>query len=218
MLKINPNLTLYTKIQIIFSAAKKALRGFFRGLFLKKRRGLFFVGKSVKILNSQYIEIGRNVKFEDQCEVQGLSSNGVYMGNNVTIGRNVMIRPSSYYGVGHIGYGLKIGNNSSIGPNGFIGAAGKVVIGDDVMVGPGVMIIAENHNFSKLNQSIKSQGVQQKGIVIKDNVWIGANVTILDGVIIPSGTVIGANTIITKTIDYENSIIYDKRNKVLNNR
>ncbi|WP_310649133.1 DapH/DapD/GlmU-related protein [Leuconostoc lactis] len=33
-----------------------------------------------------------------------------------------------------------------------------------------------------------------------DNVWIGANVTILDGVHVSSGVVIGANTLVTKSI------------------
>lgn len=33
-------------------------------------------------------------------EVQGLSESEVTMGNSVTIGRNVKIRPSSYYGIG----------------------------------------------------------------------------------------------------------------------
>ncbi|WP_353885797.1 hypothetical protein [uncultured Leuconostoc sp.] len=81
------------------------------------------------------------------------------MGNNVTIGRNVQIRPSSYYGVGHIGNGVEIGDNSSIGPNGFIGCAGKVKIGNKVMIGPNVTMIAENPVFNEHGVSIKDQGV-----------------------------------------------------------
>lgn len=178
---------------------------------------IIFLGRHVKIMNRQHLHIEAKVKFEDYCEIQGLSTNGLYFGKDVTVGRNVQIRPSSYYGVGHIGYGLSIGENSSIGPGGFIGCAGKVQINKNVMIGPNVTIIAENHHFHSTNKSIKDQGVYQKGIVIHDDVWIGANVTILDGVTIYSGAVIGAGTIVTKDVP-ANTILVDKLSPILRSR
>ena len=103
---------------------------------------------------------------------------GLIFGNNVTIGRYTEIRPSSYYGVGNLGKGLEIGDNSSIGPFGFIGCSGKIEIGKNVMIGPRVSLFAENHNFSDKNRSIKHQGVNNKGIVIEDNCWIGSGAII----------------------------------------
>ena len=41
----------------------------------------------------------------------------------------------------------------------------------------------------------------KKGIVIEDDVWIGAGVKILDGVIIRKGCVIGANTVVNKSTE-----------------
>jgi acetyltransferase-like isoleucine patch superfamily enzyme len=58
------------------------------------------------------------------------------------------------------------------------------------LIGPNVTIIAEKHHFWSLNKSIREQGAYQKGIFIYDDVWIGTNVTILEGVTIASGTVI----------------------------
>lgn len=198
--KVNGTISKLEKIQIYLDTLPKVLRGEIRGLFFRQKNGLLFIGKNVKIMNSQNIKVGKNVKFESFSEIQGLASEVVKFGNNVTIGRNVQIRPSSYYGVGHIGNGVEIGDNSSIGPNGFIGCAGKVKIGNKVMIGPNVTMIAENHVFNEHGVSIKDQGVVQKGIQIDDNVWIGANVTILDGVHVSSGVVIGANTLVTKSI------------------
>lgn len=63
-----------------------------------------------------------------------------------------------------------------------------------------VVFFAENHVFSDTESTIKSQGVQQKGIIIEDDCWIGSNVTILDGVTIGRGSVIGAETLVTKDI------------------
>lgn len=216
-MKVNRSLSFLFKIQIILSAGIKVLRGIIKSAFFKKSKGLLFIGKHVQILNIHNIEVGRNVKFEDFAEIQGLASEAVCFDDNVTIGRNVQIRPSSYYGVGHIGAGLTIGKHSSIGPNGFIGCAGKISIGSNVMIGPNVTIIAENHNFNNKESSIKSQGVKQQGVSIEDDVWIGANVIILDGVSIKSGTVIGAGCIVTKNIS-SNQLVIDKRDKIIKAR
>lgn len=210
--RISNNVSLLYKIQVYLDTLPKVIRGAVRGAFFKRHSGFVFIGNNVKLMNSQNIEVGRNVKFEAYSEIQGLAIDYLIFGNNVTIGRNVQIRPSSYYGVGHIGDGLEIGENSSIGPNGFIGCAGKISIGSQVMIGPNVTIIAENHNFQSQTVSIKEQGVMQKGITIDDDVWIGANVTILDGVHIESGVVIGANTLVTKSIS-KNKVIFNHHSR-----
>lgn len=216
MKKMIKDLTVSDKCSILFVTFFKILRGFFIKIFLKKSRGLLFVGKNVNITHKKYISVGKNVKFEEFSEIQGLSKKGLVFGNNVTIGRFSMIRPSSYYGI-DIGAGLKIGDNSSIGPMAYVGCAGYVEIGDNVMIGPKVSILPENHNFSEKEVNIKEQGVNQKGIRIEDNVWIGCNVTILDGVTIGKGAIIGAGCLISKSIPPYSKVI-DKRNKIIENR
>jgi acetyltransferase-like isoleucine patch superfamily enzyme len=206
---ISKSLPIRSKIQVYISALIKLIRGAGLTLSIRHAKLFIFVGRHVRVMNRQYLHIQRKVKFEDYCEIQGLSQEGLYFGESSTIGRGVQIRPSSYYGVGHIGYGFSIGKNSSIGPGGFIGCAGNVKIGDNVMIGPNVTIIAENHNFSDENETIKEQGVYQRGIEIKNNVWIGTNVTILDGVTVESGAVIGAGAILTKDVP-ANSVYIDK--------
>lgn len=204
-----------TKQDKLFIYAKtliKIYRGLYKGITLKKVKFPLFIGRNTSISHKQNIFCGKNVKFEDYSEIQGLSRNGLHFGNNVTIRRYTSIRPSSYYGVGQIGYGLQIGDNSSIGPFGFVGCSGKILIGKNVMIGPRVSLFAENHNFSDISTSIKSQGVNNKGIIIEDNCWIGSGVIILDGVTIGHGSVIGAGTLIAKDVP-ANTIVYDKRIK-----
>ncbi len=99
----------------------------------------------------------------------------------------------------------------------YIGCSGKITIGKNVMFGPKCSLFAENHVFSDTECSIKSQGVQQKGITVEDDCWIGSNVTILDGVTIGKGSVIGAGTLVTKDIP-AGSIVVDKREKSIRNR
>ena len=204
------------KMIILWNAGLKFLRGMWYRCFCKSVKGLFFVGKMVKISHGKNIICGKNVKFEDYAEIHGLCSEGLVFGDNVTISRGVMIRPSSYYG-GDLGKGLEMGNNSSIGPHGYVGCSGKIKIGNNVMFGPKCSLFAENHVFSDTEKTIKSQGVAQSGITIEDDCWIGSNVVILDGVTIGKGSVIGAGALISKSIP-AGSIVVDKRNKFIKDR
>lgn len=204
------------KINILFRTGIKAARGCFRRLFLKESHGMLLVGKGVQISHGKHIRCGKNVKFEDYSEIHGLCSEGLNFGDYVTISRGVMIRPSSYYG-GDYGIGLTMGEHSSIGPYGYVGCSGRITIGKNVMFGPKCSLFAENHVFSDTQASIKSQGVQQKGITVEDDCWIGSNVTILDGVTIGKGSVIGAGTLVTKDVP-AGSVVKDKRNKNIYSR
>lgn len=208
---MNTEIRSLDRLIIYMRTTVKFFRGGVKRLFLKQAKGLFLVGKHVKISHGRHIICGKNVKFEDYAEIQGLCKDGLIFGDYVTISRGVMIRPSSYYG-GDLGAGLIMGEHSSIGPYGYIGCSGKIIIGKNVMFGPKCSLFAENHNFSDTETSIKSQGVNQKGITVEDDCWIGSNVTILDGVKIGRGSVIGAGTLVTKDVP-AGSVVIDKREK-----
>lgn len=208
---MNVEIGISDRLNIYMRTAVKILRGGIKRLFLKHAKGLFLVGRHVKITHGKHISCGKNVKFEDYAEIQGLCKDGLVFGDYVTIGRGVMIRPSSYYG-GDLGAGLIMGKHSSIGPYGYVGCSGKIIIGNNVMFGPKCSLFAENHNFADTETSIKSQGVNQKGITVRDDCWIGSNVIILDGVTIGRGSVIGAGTIVTKDVP-AGSVVVDKREK-----
>lgn len=213
---MNENIGVKDRFLIFFRTGIKCVRGIFKRLFLKEAHGILLVGKGVQISHGKHIRCGKNVKFEDYSEINGLCSEGLNFGDYVTISRGVMIRPSSYYG-GDYGIGLSMGEHSSIGPYGYIGCSGRITIGKNVMFGPKCSLFAENHVFSDTQSSIKSQGVQQKGITIEDDCWIGSNVTILDGVTIGKGSVIGAGTLVTKDVS-AGSVVIDKRNKATRDR
>ena len=172
---------------------------FLRGLCLKpwlaSSQGHFFVARGARILNAWHLSVGRDVKIEEGAEVQCLARRGVTLGDRVTIGRGTCIRPSSYYGH-EMGEGLAVGEGTAIGAFSWIGASGFVEIGRDVLFGPRVVILPENHVFSDTTRTIKSQGVVREGVVIEDDCWIGANVTILAGVKIGRGSVVAAGAVV----------------------
>lgn len=210
-MQFNEDIKRRDKFSIFFRTGIKFIRGLWIRLFIRQVHGLFLIGKHVQISHANNIICGKNVKFEDYVEIQGLALEPIVIGDYVTLSRGVMIRPSSYYG-GDLGKGLEIGNNSSIGPYGYVGCSGKIKIGNNVMFGPRCSLFAENHNFSEKNEIIKNQGVNQKGIIVEDDCWIGSNVIILDGVTIGKGSVIGAGALISKDVP-PGSIVYDIRTK-----
>nr|WP_321258815.1 DapH/DapD/GlmU-related protein [uncultured Pseudodesulfovibrio sp.] len=71
----------------------------------------------------------------------------------------------------------------------------KVLIGSKVRLAPHVKIHGSGHE-------LESGNMHHAGgdIVIKDNVWIGANAIVLAGVTIGEGSVIAAGSVVTKDI------------------
>lgn len=198
--KFDEELTNREIIQIGFQMVPWFIRGIYRSFFFKRRTGLTFIGKNVRIRFPQHVSVGKNFLVEDFVEIMGLSHKGIVCGDNVTIGAYATIKPSSYYGKGR-GAGLIIGDNSNIGRYAYIGCSGLITIGKNVMMGPRVGIFAENHIFDRTDISIKAQGVERKEVVIGDNCWIASNVTITAGVRIGQGSVIAGGSVVTQDVE-----------------
>ena len=94
------------------------------------------------------------------------------------------------------GIGLKIGNNSAVGRFTEFGAAGGIKIGNDVIMGSYISFHSQNHNFHSKDVLIREQGVTSKGIELKNNIWVGAKVTFLDGSIVGNNCVVAAGSLV----------------------
>jgi acetyltransferase-like isoleucine patch superfamily enzyme len=77
---------------------------------------------------------------------------------------------------------------------------GPVSIGHHVMVAPNVMIAGGNHGTKLNGVPMTLQPCEARGILIGDDVWIGANAVIVDGVEIGSGAVVAAGAVVTKNV------------------
>lgn len=92
---------------------------------------------------------------------------------------------------------IKIGKNVYI--NAFCHMQGDITIGNDVMIGPQCILWSRDHQCKK-NTLIRKQEYINDKIILKDDVWLGAHVTVLKGVTIHQGAVIGAGSVVTKDI------------------
>ena len=93
---------------------------------------------------------------------------------------------------------ISIGHHSRVGLNNTI--IGPVSIGDQVNIAQNVVLSGLNHNYELPDQPIISQGVKTAPIVIENDVWIGANSTILAGIQIGSHSVIAAGSVVTRSV------------------
>ncbi len=95
---------------------------------------------------------------------------------------------------------LIIGCNSGIGDFGIIRCSNCVRIGENVLIGPRVFISDSDHTFHDRQTCIYLQPLCHGPVTIEDDVFIGANVTVLKNVHIGRGAVIGAGSVIVKNV------------------
>jgi len=141
-------------------------------------------GRRVKL--SGEMQLGFDITIKDNSNIRGKN---VCIEDNVFIHENVQIRGKESLSVGK---GTTINRNTCI--------LDKVRIGKYCSIAPNVVIVGSNHNFNDPDLLIKKQGLTIKGITIEDDVWIGANATILDGIIIGKGSIIAAGAVVNKSI------------------
>lgn len=101
---------------------------------------------------------------------------------------------------------VSIGHHTYIGSKCvFQSSHGLIKIGNHVMFGPGVHIHGGDHIYNQIGvymNEVKKESGQDKEVIIKDDVWVGANAIILGGktgITIGEGCVIGAGSIVTKS-------------------
>ncbi len=96
------------------------------------------------------------------------------------------------------GSNITVGKNFYTNYNCVILDAAPVCFGDNVFIAPNCVCSTAGH---PIDGEQRAQGLEiAKPIQVGNNVWIGANVSILPGVSIGNNVVIGAGSVVTKNI------------------
>jgi virginiamycin A acetyltransferase len=103
--------------------------------------------------------------------------------------------------VGGVG-DIVIGDDCYINPHCVLYSGNGIRIGNDVLIAPGTIIAPTNHALSRRDAPIRLQGFMPSrgGVVVEDDVWIGANSVLIDGVHIGQGAVIAAGSVVTDSV------------------
>jgi len=91
-----------------------------------------------------------------------------------------------------------IGERSYLNSGCVLYSGNGITIGNDVLIAANCTLAAVNHAFQDRNQLIREQGFgpSRGGLVIEDDVWIGANCVLLDGAVLRRGCVVGAGSLV----------------------
>ena len=147
------------------------------------------IGKNVTI--EPYVVFGSKVKIGNNVTIKSFSHlENCKIENKVNIGPYARIRPGVI-----LKEGSKVGNfveikKSTLGKNSkvnHLAYIGDSMIGNSVNVGAGTI-------------TCNYDGVKKNKTIIKDNVFIGSNSSLVAPIIIEEGSVVGAGSVITKKV------------------
>lgn len=192
--KLGLNLNLASFLKKTFKTKVTALADLLALVSNSPRTATISFGASVVGRN---INVGENTLIEEGVlfAVQAPSSQNEFIkvGDHCEIRRGAQIR--SWMGW------ISIGNECSINPNTVLLGTGGIKIGNCVRIAGNCLIVASEHVFDDVSQPICRQGYTAKGIIIEDDVWIGAGVCILDGITIGRGSIIGAGAVVRNSVE-----------------
>ena len=155
------------------------------------------IERGVRLRFASLIRLGHGVYLDENVYLHACP-NGIEIGAGTLVMHGAVLHVYNFRHIPHSG--IKIGRHSLIGEYTVIRGQGGVSIGDRVYTSPFTQIIAVNHVFDDPTRSFVEQGITAQGIVIEDDVWLGAGAIITDGVRIGRGAVVAAGAVVTTDV------------------
>jgi acetyltransferase-like isoleucine patch superfamily enzyme len=172
------------------------VRGVFYRLILRMD-GLAAIESRVRLRFADYVKLGHGVYLDEGVYLHACPQ-GIEIGPRTIVMHGAILHVYNFRDMPHSG--IKIGSDSLIGEYSVIRGQGGVQIGDRVYTSPFTQIIAVNHVFDDPNRPFVEQGITAEGIIIEDDVWLGAGAIITDGVRVGKGAVVAAGAVVTKDV------------------
>jgi maltose O-acetyltransferase len=100
---------------------------------------------------------------------------------------------------------ITVGDNVNLGLKPILMAElSEIHIGNHVMFGPEVVVVGGGHNTKVVGRFMtdvhEKTGNEDLGVIVEDDVWVGARAIILRGVCVGRGSIIGAGSVVTKSV------------------
>ena len=188
--------TLYLMFGWVPTIIGIGLRGLFYRLILRME-GAAAIEKGVRLRFADMIRLGHGVYLDEGVYLHACPK-GIELGSGTIVMHGAVLHVYNFRNMAQSG--IKIGKDSLIGEYSVIRGQGGVQIGDRVYTSPFTQIIAVNHVFDDPHRPFVDQGITSEGIVIEDDVWLGAGAIITDGVRVGQGAVVAAGAVVTKDV------------------
>lgn len=165
--------------------------------FILKMDGFAAIENNVRLRFANHIKLGHG-SYLDHGTYLHACPNGIEIGRGTIVMHGAILHVYNFRGMPRSG--IKIGNDSLVGEYSIIRGQGGVTIGDRVYTSPYTQIIAVNHVFEDPTRPFVEQGITAEGIVIEDDVWLGAGAIITDGVRVGKGAIVAAGAVVTQDV------------------
>lgn len=144
-----------------------------------------------QILYQQQLTAEYSCTFGEACYV---SPQAVVLPDQLQMGDR------SYIAGGAIVRSARLVMGSDCSLNSYSVISGDITMGNGVRVASHASMYGFNHGFASTDIPVFRQPCTVQGIVIGDDVWIGANAVILDGVQIGSHSIVAAGAVVTRDV------------------
>ncbi|MCU0611073.1 MAG: acyltransferase [Candidatus Eisenbacteria bacterium] len=153
------------------------------------------IGRDVVIRHPHKIHIGSNVVIDDGVvlDAKGGPETGITLGDGVVLSRGTILSCK--------GSTITVHDKANFAIGCLVHAGGPVTIGRYALLAAHCYLIGVgNHGMDRLDIPMMAQPVASKGLTLEDDVWLGAQVVVLDGITIGTGSVVGACSMVAKDL------------------
>lgn len=187
-----------------FTMVLSGMRGAF-GILLRQRfypwlfescgKGVVF-GRNVTVRHPHRIRIGNNVVIDDDVvlDAKGIEDVTLSIADGAIIGRNSILVCK--------GGTIEVQENVNISVNCTIISESNIHLGAKTLVAGHCYIIAGGNHGMQLNgiPFVDQPRTQKGGVLVRENCWLGAHATVLDGTTIGPHSVVGAAALVTRDV------------------
>ncbi len=159
--------------------------------------GVAAIENNVRIRFADQIQLGQNV-YVDHGVYMHACPQGITVGDNSFLMHGSVLHVYNFRDLPHAF--IRIGQDSLIGEMNVLRGQGGITIGDRVFTAPMVQMLAVNHIYDDPNRPMIEQGITADGIVVEDDVWVGAGAILTDGVTVGEGAVVAAGAVVTRDV------------------
>ncbi len=159
--------------------------------------GIVAIERGVRIRFAGQVRLARGVYLDEGVYLHACPG-GIDIGENTFVMHHAELHVYNFRDLPHAG--IKIGRDSLIGEFNVLRGQGGIQIGDRVYTSPLVQLVAVDHVFADPTRPFVEQGILARGIVVEDDVWIGAGAIIADGVRLGRGAVVAAGAVVTQDV------------------
>jgi acetyltransferase-like isoleucine patch superfamily enzyme len=159
--------------------------------------GIAAIENGVRLRFADHIHLGRRAYLDSGVYLHACPQ-GIAVGAESFVMHGAVLHVYNFRNLPHAF--IRIGRNSLIGEYNVLRGQGGITVGDRVYTAPNVQMLAVNHVFDDPTRPMVDQGITAQGIVVEDDVWIGAGAILTDGVRVGRGAVVAAGAVVTADV------------------